>query len=447
MREHFHNRKQERGQTLLLVVVAMAVLVGMAALAIDIATLYTAHNETRRAAEAAALAGAQAIASSGITSGFPVAQSTVCNQNVTPGGAALAEQRALAVVAQNPVAGGAATLQATVCDFTLTTNPRFTAVVQRTGLPTFFGRIWGSFPGSATATATAEAYNASGPSGGGSRPPIQVGSVKPWAIPNCDPSHLTPAGTNCGGAASFVSTSNGAISNPVVGTVFDLSETTNLVVAGGWTQSATPPGINFLAVDVPISASSVSCPSSSRVSCSGNGLSLDPTNPQFDETIACSNSQQLSCGQQLNVHAGSGSSFPPITGQQAALCLIHASNTGNNRGQDLLCNNQLNPSCPSTSPINVDAGSNNPDPGLLTKDNLNRSDSIVTVPLFTPSCSTGCTNGPVTIVGFLQLGIGRVRASTGVLRTIVMNVIGCQGTSGTPISGGGVSPIPVRLVQ
>jgi hypothetical protein len=30
---------------------------------------------------------------------------------------------------------------------------------------------------------------------------------------------------------------------------------------------------------------------------------------------------------------------------------------------------------------------------------------------------------------------------------MVMNVIGCGSTSGTPISGGGVSPIPVRLVQ
>jgi len=71
---------------------------------------------------------------------------------------------------------------------------------------------------------------------------------------------------------------------------------------------------------------------------------------------------------------------------------------------------------------------------------------VVTVPIFNP-CGTSCTTGSVTIVGFLQLGVTRVR-NTGPLRTIVMNVVGCGATSGTnPVSGGGVSPIPVRLVQ
>jgi Flp pilus assembly protein TadG len=117
MKRSLNYRRDERGQTLLLVVVAMSVLLGMAALAIDIATLYTASNETRRTAEAAALAGAQAIANSGITSGYAIPQGSVCNQNVTPPGTALAEERALQVVANNSVAGGAATLQATVCNF------------------------------------------------------------------------------------------------------------------------------------------------------------------------------------------------------------------------------------------------------------------------------------------------------------------------------------------
>jgi hypothetical protein len=70
----------------------------------------------------------------------------------------------------------------------------------------------------------------------------------------------------------------------------------------------------------------------------------------------------------------------------------------------------------------------------------------VTVPIFNP-CGVACTNGNVTIIGFLQLGVARVR-NAGPLRTIVMNVVGCGSTTGTnPVSGGGVSPIPVRLVQ
>jgi hypothetical protein len=454
-------RSQERGQTLLLVVVAMGVLLGMAALAIDIATLYTAHNEARRTADAAALAGAQAFASSSFTSGW-LSDTVVCSGSVASPG--LTEQRALQVVAQNPVAGAAANLLSTTCTFSEPPrrNPRFTVNVQRSGLPTFFGRIWGGFPGTITASASAEAFNPSGSIG----PPIQVGSVKPWAVPNCDPTpgHSSPAGTNCGpGVGSFVNpSSNYAISNPsggnpIVSKVFDLREATD-PIGGSWTQPGSPgpppvpPTINFLAVDVPISAASVSCPSSSRVSCSGGGLTLDPSNPQYPETIACGNSQQLSCGQTLNLHSGSGS--PPsghsITADQAVLCLTHANTYGINQGQDQFCDNGSSPSCPSTSPINIDAGANNPDPGLLAKDGISRSDSVVTVPVFTPACpDSSCTNTPVTIVGFLQLGIARVRAgSSHPVRVIVMNVSGCgSATSGTPISGGGASPIPVRLVQ
>jgi hypothetical protein len=443
MRQHFHNRKKESGQTLLLVVVAMAVLVGMAALAIDVATLYTAHNETRRAAEAAALAGAHAIATSGVTSGW-LTQSQACSGNV--GSPGLAEQQALSVVAQSPVAGGAATLQAVSCNFGTPANPQFTVTVQRTGLPTFFGRIWGSFPGSATATATAEVYNPSGTTG----PPIVVGSVKPWAVPNCDPNNGTgnSACTGIGGGYFVDPANNYAVANPssVVAKVVDLAEAT---LGSNNTQGpigvGSVPVINFLAVDVPISSSTASCPSPSRVSCSGNGLVLAPSTPGFNETIACANSQPLSCGQTLNVHPGSGTTYPPLTGKQATLCLIHANNTGNGQGQDQFCNNTSAPNCPSGSPIAIDSGSNNPDPGLLGQSNISRSDSIITVPIY--CTGAGCTTNPVTIIGFLQLGIVRVRNS-GPLRTIVMNVVGCGSTTGSnPVSGGGVSPVPVRLVQ
>jgi hypothetical protein len=45
----------------------------------------------------------------------------------------------------------APSLQATGCNFATLTNPQFTVTVQRSGLPTFFGRIWGIFPGTTTA--------------------------------------------------------------------------------------------------------------------------------------------------------------------------------------------------------------------------------------------------------------------------------------------------------
>jgi Flp pilus assembly protein TadG len=440
MKRSLNYRRDERGQTLLLVVVAMSVLLGMAALAIDIATLYTASNETRRAAEAAALAGAEAFVSSGMTAGW-LPQSTVCSGSV--GSPGLAEQRALQVVANNSVAGGAATLQATACNFTSAANPQFTVTVQRTALPTFFGRIWGSFPGSVTATAKAEAYNPSGTSG----PPIQVGSVKPWAVPNCDPTNAGPVNALCGAGSYFVNPSSAiANSGSIAGRVVDLTEIQNgPVVGGSWTGPGSPPILKFLAVDIPITASTASCPASGTLSC---GASLQPAAPGFPETIACANSTPLSCGQTLNVNPSSGTATPSghISSEQAALCLIHASNRGRNMGQDQLCNNAPNPNCPTGSPISIDGGSNNPNPNLQGQNSISRSDSVVTVPIFNP-CGTSCTTASVTIVGFLQLGVARVR-TTGPLRTVVMNVVGCGSTSGTnPVSGGGVSPIPVRLVQ
>jgi len=74
------------------------------------------------------------------------------------------------------------------------------------------------------------------------------------------------------------------------------------------------------------------------------------------------------------------------------------------------------------------------------------SDSIITVPLF-----ENTTNAPlpptVTIVGFLQLFVDDV-GPQGDLNGHILNVSGCgTSSSGTVASGGGVSPIPVRLIH
>jgi len=74
------------------------------------------------------------------------------------------------------------------------------------------------------------------------------------------------------------------------------------------------------------------------------------------------------------------------------------------------------------------------------------SDSIITVPLF-----ENTTNAPlpptVTIVGFLQLFVDYLD-TTGDVHAHILNVSGCgTSSSGTVASGGGVSPIPVRLIH
>src|ERR1700683_375766 len=58
---------RERGFTMALVAITMVAIISMAALSIDLGTLYEAKAEAQRAADAAALAAAQVIATSGIT--------------------------------------------------------------------------------------------------------------------------------------------------------------------------------------------------------------------------------------------------------------------------------------------------------------------------------------------------------------------------------------------
>jgi Flp pilus assembly protein TadG len=185
------HRKNERGITIVLVAFSLLALLGMAALAIDVSTLYVAHGEAQRAADAAALAGARMFAASGYTSVSTPAPSTpaaadVCQTSATPGADAAANRQAEATAAQNLVAGQPAAVQSIVCN-TTAANPQITVTVQRTALPTFFGRIWGGVANSVTASAIAEAYNPSG-----STAPVQVQGVKPWLIPDCDPTNAPP---------------------------------------------------------------------------------------------------------------------------------------------------------------------------------------------------------------------------------------------------------------
>src|SRR6266702_4917188 len=94
-------RVNERGSALIMLALTMTTLLGVSGLAVDLVQFYAVRAEAQRAADAAALGGAQMFLSSGCTT--------------TAGGClsggpqeALATQRAQDVGAQNPVAGQAA---------------------------------------------------------------------------------------------------------------------------------------------------------------------------------------------------------------------------------------------------------------------------------------------------------------------------------------------------
>ena len=179
-------RKNEQGVIITLVAVFLLGVVGaMAALSIDVVTLYTARSEAQLAADAAALAAARVLANSGATSD-------------TSGGSMLdawniAKPLAIQVAMQNKV-GGAPLTTVTPTRGGSNGNPTVTVTVQTT-LPTFFARIWGTKTVIVKATAIAEAYNPTPGTGGvPPNPPLPVAPmcVKPWLLPNISPTSGPP---------------------------------------------------------------------------------------------------------------------------------------------------------------------------------------------------------------------------------------------------------------
>ena len=203
----------EQGIILTLVAVVMLGVVGaMAALSIDVVTLYTARSEAQLAADSAALAAARVLANSGMTSdptgGLTAAAEVQRRRSRRSGGDAEPGGRKEPVgdgSSSPPVFGGT------------TTNPTVTVRVQRTDLPTFFARIWGTRQLTVAASATAEAYNPSGADAGLAPIPVAPICVKPWLLPNLSP---TAAG--------------GQIFTPATGAIAD----TTLL---GWSTTTTTP--------------------------------------------------------------------------------------------------------------------------------------------------------------------------------------------------------------
>src|SRR4051812_47137686 len=115
-------RKEERGVTLLIVTVGMLSLLSMAVLAMDVVSLYVARDQAQEDADAAALAGAQALVLSGTTS----APATLPRISVCNGSSGEADLWAQAVAAHNQIAGSPPTTVTTQCpSFAPDHNPQF----------------------------------------------------------------------------------------------------------------------------------------------------------------------------------------------------------------------------------------------------------------------------------------------------------------------------------
>ena len=433
-------RKNQQGVIITLVAVFMLFVIGaMAALSIDVVTLYTARSEAQLAADAAALAGARVLANSGATSDTSGASMT--------GAWSLAQAVALQVAEQNTVGG----VNLTQTQITLpaapggtNTNPTVTVSVQ-TNLPTFFARIWGTTHALVGASATAEVYNPSGATAVGlSTLPVAPLCVKPWLLPNLDP--------RAGGTSIF--NPDGSITDAnLLGWTSGSGATRLSVACAGGNCSTLPapvpwkyyPGDSTTASQPPPNpASFVPTPSALPACAAGFNPYQQDIAGCFQTPIACGSNPQSYYTVLIDM---SNDANRDLETANAVNCFTHSStNRGDSVNPAPIGGQSIQP------PFEFIAGDDNPIPGLATNDVM-VSDSLVTVPVF--NSSTTAPTSPVQIIGFLQLFLNPRgdRAQTGGLnagkvQTTVINMAGCgTGWTATPINGNGASPVAVRLIS
>jgi len=475
---------------MVLVALALVAIIAMAALSIDVITLYLAREEAQRTADAAALAAARVMSISGLT-GDPSNSTSTTWQAICGGSSSPASQAAIAVATRSAVGGVSVTAPSVLYSAGASAptpdcstlpapgpfgvNPMVTVLVTRPSLPTFFSRIWGNTGNSVSATATAEAFNPSNSGNVGNQTvgtiiPVTPRCVKPWIIPNRDPLYPAPnAGTYCdqgsppGSCTTLVSTTDGSITRPglspngIIGERFYLepdclhtgsscSTRSNPPEGNYWNASRSaylqlPPTLQYLPGEAPVSAP-VAVPS-----CAAGSL--------YEQAVGgCDQSTIYQCGVpsssastpnlvDLNENPGAGTNDT----MNGVMCLIHEGDATDTQpdGQDTLN--------VSSYPFQILAGTGNPlvSGGLASGSPITSSSSIVSLPIYDGNASSGKVNGsgttPVTIVGFLQVFINSVD-QWGNVDATVLNVAGCSngagGNVGNPVVGS--SPVPIRLI-
>ncbi len=465
---------------MVLVAIALVAIIAIAALSIDMITLYLAREEAQRSADAAALAAARVISMSGLT-GDPTNSDdlwqTVCNGLTSPANlaaTAVATQSAVGgTVISTPLvtysAGGVTSSDCGVLGPAFGVNPLVTVKITRNSLPTFFSRIWGNTGSNVSATATAEVLNPSASdlngNGGatGSVTPVQPSCVKPWMIPNQNPNTAACTGGATGSCPQFVSLPDGTIQNQgiqlvtptgIVGETFTLfadcgasspcplvnpqPQANVLGVTTGFANGPPPvtPNLEYLPGLAPPSAVAVPA-----CAVGGGG------NPEYALAVAgCDENTVYQCGVQSSVAAPSNSidlsenpAWPgPGDTASAVACLLTNSTTVPLTTQDVMDR--------TVYPFKITAGSSNPLGAGVSGSVISSSNSIMSFPIYDSSVPLAFTGSQanVTIVGFLQVFVNNVN-SDGSLNVTVLNVAGC-GINATNRAVTGTSPVPIRLV-
>jgi hypothetical protein len=442
-------RHRERGQTILLVAISLVALLAMAALAIDVVTLYVASSQIQRATDAAALAGAKAIADSGFTSLPSTDPNYATAQNLAQTMATKAVNSMVGTATINLVSGQLPVMPAPPT-FDFTTHPgsfQITVSLKSASLPTFFSKIWSRNAPTVTASATAEAYNPANLPTTTPFTPISPTSVKPWLVANADPtSGIAPA-------PQLVNTTTWVVDSSIIGKTLDLVSDCRSFRNNRCLPLATnPPGaVSGSTSQVQYVPAEVTTPNTQNVcpACAGA--------TDYEQSIECADVatsyQALSCGggaTQLIWNDRINPGAPPNGDNATSLggqCLIHASGEGAGQGQDVL----TEPTPIFSAPYQIKQQS--------TGNFVTTSNSIVTIPILDTVLGVQLLRGAaVTIDGFLQAFINQVDDGTGggsspppagSINITVLNIVGCStaNNGAAPVVGGaGTSPIPVRLI-
>lgn len=409
-------RPRERGVVITLVAVFMAfVVIVMAALAIDITTLYTARSEAQAAADGAALAAARTLANSGLASAEGYTPS------FTAAAEALATTIALKVAESNPIGGNNLTSSGISISFKHENlyNPQVTVKVNA-ALPTFFLRIW-SKQVAVSASATAEAFNPTG-----SEIPIAPVCVKPWILPNADPTRLPQQ-------QYIFDRSTGAVVNPQL-------------IGQGWNMvSQIPVGAPIFGDYYPAVVAEQPQPPPTELpvpanqtlpACSSN------FNTDYQRAIAGCVPTPIACGQNkklaIDTAPYENRDADTVTAVQ---CLIHSNGQPND--SDLL----ENYSKYTPPPFEFYGGNRNP---FAPNEDILVSDSLVTIPVYNnANFSSAPSVSGVVIIGFLQafLNPSASAMTSSSIQLTIINQVGCgRNATGTPVYGNGPSTVPVRLI-
>lgn len=459
------NRSRERGVTMVLVALAMVAIIAMAAMSIDLVTLYLAREEAQRSADAAALAAARIISVSGITgtaspSNNPPYWAAIC------GATGWATQAAQTAAAQNSVGsqpvtvtvnysdGGSPGPDCSTLSDAFAVNPLVVVQVSPVSIPSFFSRIWGRAGSSISASATAEVFNpsasdATGISPNGNVTPVEPRCVKPWIIPNIDPGNCTPS------CNPIVSLADGRIQHAgilqggsgIIGEQFNLyadcASTSGpcTLRLGDNPPQANALGAGYFRPNLEYVPGQVSSASQAVPACASGGSN-------YEQAVAgCDQTTVYQCGQQIPVSGNpnmvdltENPSGPSGDTALGVACSLTGTNTIPLDGNDTLRTSGVPP-----YPFVAIAGDANP--LRISGTPITSSNSIVSLPIYdqTPMLNlTGTT--PVTIIGFLQVFVNDVNPD-GSVNVTVLNVAGCGSSATTNAPVFGSSPLPVRLIQ